>query len=70
MRSFRGAAGVRTGVGQGAHLHGEGWSAAGVRSFSVVTAISWDPGHDLGGGIDGELGMPKERGRKLTCINI
>lgn len=56
------------GAGQGAHLHGEGWSATGMRPLSVVTDVSWDPGHDLGGDFDGGPGMPKERGWGLICI--
>lgn len=37
-----------------------GLLAAGVRSLSAATTMSWDPGHDLGGNADGKVGAQGE----------
>lgn len=56
------------GAGQPAPPLQGGLSSAGVRSLSFLTTLSWDPGCDLGGDIDGVMGVPKESGRKLIPV--
>lgn len=48
------------GVGQWCPPLRRGLSAAGVRALSVLTTVSWDPGHDLGGDVDGGDGDAQE----------
>lgn len=56
------------GVGQLCPPLQGGLSVAGVRSLSDLATISWDPGHDLDGDIDGVMGVSKESGRKLASV--